>query len=547
MVGPPRGLFATIMHSIRPARSSRSLSRSLSQTFKEFSESSKAGGIVLIACTLLSLAIANSALGPAYLGFWHQYVAGLSIEHWVNDALMAIFFLLIGLELERELVNGELSDLRNAMLPMLAAAGGIAVPALIHFGLNGGSATQAGVGIPMATDIAFALGVLALLGSRVPASLKIFLTALAVMDDLGAIVVIALFYSTDLSFLYLLGALAVFAGLLAMNRVLRVMALLPYLAGGALMWFLMLKSGVHATIAGVLLAFAIPFSPKEDDAHSPSHQLEHILHKPVTFLILPLFALANTGIVIGTGWATELLGANSMGIMLGLVVGKPVGIFLFTCAAVTLGLCRLPLDLAWRHVLGAGLLGGIGSTMSIFITNLAFTGAPETINASKMAILAASLVAGIAGFTWLKLWGGPLATDHDTETLDFEAPDGPRRIRPRSFAARCAHDRAARWSTRPRPRCRRRRPTRLRSSRCGSGRSSPWPACGRPKSDKRAARQWRRRAPRRPFHCHAAPARRRRCRRSSRVPAGPGRRCGRAPTSSCRHTVRRRPSPAHRI
>lgn len=396
------------------------IERPLSHTFKEFIESSKSGGIVLILCTILSLSIANSSLGPAYLGFWHQYVAGLSIEHWVNDALMAIFFLLIGLELERELYNGELSDLRNAMLPMLAAAGGIAVPALIHFGLNGGTATQAGVGIPMATDIAFALGVLALLGKRVPASLKIFLTALAVMDDLGAIVVIALFYTSDLSFLYLLGALAVFAGLVAMNRLLRVMALLPYLLGGALMWFLMLKSGVHATIAGVLLAFAIPYSSKEDDAASPSHRLEHILHKPVTFLILPVFALANTGIVIGAGWAAELLSANSLGIMLGLVAGKPVGIFLFSFAAVALGLCRLPLDLAWRHILGAGLLGGIGFTMSIFITNLAFTGAPDAINASKMAILAASLVAGIAGFTWLKFLGGPTAADHDPDTLDFD-------------------------------------------------------------------------------------------------------------------------------
>ncbi|KFI08669.1 Na+/H+ antiporter NhaA [Massilia sp. BSC265] len=402
------------------------IERPLSQTFKEFTESSKAGGIILILCTLVSLGVANSTFGPAYIGFWHQYVAGLSIEHWVNDALMAIFFLLIGLELERELYNGELSDLRNAMLPMLAAAGGIAVPALIHFGLNGGTATQAGVGIPMATDIAFALGVLALLGSRVPASLKIFLTALAVMDDLGAIIVIALFYTTDLSFLYLLGALAVFAGLMTMNRVLRVMALLPYLVGGALMWFLMLKSGVHATIAGVLLAFAIPYSSKEDDAKSPSHRLEHILHKPVTFLILPIFALANTGIIIGAGWTTELLSANSLGIILGLVAGKPVGIFLFSFAAVSLGLCRLPLDLAWRHILGAGLLGGIGFTMSIFITNLAFVGANETINASKMAILVASLVAGVAGFVWLKLLGAPLATDTDTNTLDFEAPDTAR-------------------------------------------------------------------------------------------------------------------------
>ena len=393
------------------------IERPLSLSFKEFFESSKAGGVVLILCTLLSLTIANSSLGPAYLGFWHHYLAGLSIEHWVNDALMAIFFLLIGLELKRELVNGELSDLKNAMLPMLAAAGGIAVPAMIHFGLNTGTATQAGVGIPMATDIAFALGVLALLGSRVPASLKIFLTALAVM---------ALFYTAELSFLYLLGALAVFAGLLALNRVLRVMALLPYLVGGALMWFLMLKSGVHATIAGVLLAFTIPYSSREDDAESPSHRLEHILHKPVTFLILPIFALANTGIIIGAGWETELLSANSLGIILGLVAGKPVGIFLFSFAAVALGLCRLPLDLAWRHIVGAGLLGGIGFTMSIFITNLAFVGAGDAINASKMAILVASLVAGIAGFTWLKLLGGPLATDRDTDTMDFEAPEASR-------------------------------------------------------------------------------------------------------------------------
>lgn len=402
------------------------IERPLSLSFKEFFESSKAGGIILILCTIVSLSIANSTLGPAWLGFWHQYIAGLSIEHWVNDALMAIFFLLIGLELKRELVNGELSDLKNAMLPMLAAAGGIAVPALIHFGLNGGTPTQAGVGIPMATDIAFALGVLALLGNRVPASLKIFLTALAVMDDLGAIVVIALFYTAELSFLYLAGALAVFAGLLALNRVLRVMALLPYLVGGALMWFLMLESGVHATIAGVLLAFTIPYSSREDDAESPSHRLEHVLHKPVTFLILPVFALANTGIIVGAGWETELLSSNSLGIIAGLVVGKPVGIFLFSSAAVALGLCRLPLDLAWRHILGAGLLGGIGFTMSIFITNLAFVGAGDTINASKMAILVASLVAGIAGFTWLKLLGGPLATDRDTDTLDFEADEPPR-------------------------------------------------------------------------------------------------------------------------
>lgn len=401
------------------------IEKRLSRTFKEFTQSSKAGGIVLMLCALLSMALANSPLGEGYLGFWRMNVAGMSIEHWVNDALMAVFFLLIGLELERELYNGELSDLRNALLPILAAAGGIAVPALIHFVLNGGSATQAGIGIPMATDIAFALGVLALLGSRVPASLKIFLTALAVMDDLGAIIVIAVFYTAELSLIYLAAALGVFAALLLMNRMLRIMALLPYLLGGALMWFLMLKSGVHATIAGVLLAFAIPYSAVQDDAKSPSHRLEHVLHKPAAFLILPIFALANTGVLIGTGWAQELLSANSLGILLGLLVGKPLGIVLFSFAAVTLGLSRLPLDLAWRHVLGAGLLGGIGFTMSIFITNLAYTGQGDVINASKMAIVVASLSAGLIGFAWLKLMGAPLASDPDPDTMDFDDEAAP--------------------------------------------------------------------------------------------------------------------------
>jgi NhaA family Na+:H+ antiporter len=405
--------------------------KQLSATFKRFLHSRKAGAVLLILCTLASLAIANSAWSEGYLGFWHYRVAGLSVELWVNDALMAIFFLLVGLELERELYNGELSDLRNAMLPIVAAAGGIAIPALTHFMLNGGTATQAGIGIPMATDIAFALGVLSLLGSRVPASLKVFLTALAVMDDLGAIVVIAVFYTADLSFLYLLGSLAVFAGLLFMNRVLRVMALLPYLIGGALMWLLMLKSGVHATIAGVLLAFAIPYSTKQDDAESPSHRLENALHTPVAFLILPVFALANTGIVIGSGWTEQLLSNNSLGILLGLVLGKPVGILAFSFAAVAAGVCRLPLDLAWRHIFGAGLLGGIGFTMSIFITNLAYTGQADIITSSKMAILIASLTAGIIGFVWLKIMGAPLASDPDPDTMDFD--DTPVRFstRPR--------------------------------------------------------------------------------------------------------------------
>lgn len=379
--------------------------RPLSATFQRFFGSEKSAALFLIVFTAASLLLANSPAGPSYLQFWQREVGGLSIEHWVNDALMAIFFLLIGLELERELYSGELSDFRNALLPIFAAAGGIAIPALIHLSLNAGTATQPGIGIPMATDIAFALGVLALVGSRVPASLKVFLTALAVMDDLGAIIVIAFFYTEKLLLGYLAAALGVFALLVFANRALRIVRLLPYLIGGAVMWFLMLKSGIHATIAGVLLAFAIPYSSRQDDEESPSHRLEHVLHKPVAFFILPIFALANTGVVIPQDWNLDLTSSNSLGIALGLLLGKPIGIFALSFAAVSLGLCRLPADLGWKHVIGAGLLGGIGFTMSIFITNLAFVGQPSEINSSKIAILAASLLAGALGFLWLKLFG----------------------------------------------------------------------------------------------------------------------------------------------
>ncbi|MGB2912348.1 MAG: Na+/H+ antiporter NhaA [Pyrinomonadaceae bacterium] len=397
--------------------------RKLSRSFQAFFQSEKSSGILLIVCTVASLVVTNSALGAGYLGFWQSYYGGLSVEHWVNDALMAIFFLLIGLELERELYNGELSNFKNALLPIFAALGGVAFPALIHFVLNRGTDAQAGIGIPMATDIAFALGVLAILGSRVPASLKIFLTALAVIDDLFAIVVIAIFYTAKLTILYLAGSLAVFVVLLILRRYFRVMRLLPYLVGGVLMWFLMLKSGVHATIAGVLLAFTIPFSAKEDDEDSPSHKLEHFLHTPVAFIILPIFALANTGIIIGADWYQSLSTANSSGIIFGLLTGKPVGILFLSFIAVTAGFCRLPLDLNWKHISGAGLLGGIGFTMSIFITNLAFTGNAAAINASKMAILLASLTAGTIGFLWLRLIGKPTEIDDDPDTMDFDMTD----------------------------------------------------------------------------------------------------------------------------
>ena len=376
----------------------------LSRTFNNFFESEKSSGIFLIFCTLVSLALANSSLGNGYLSFWHIHIAGLTMEHWVNDGLMAIFFLFVGLELERELYNGELSNLKNALLPMTAALGGIGVPASIHFMLNAGTPTQAGTGIPMTTDIAFALGVLAILGSRVPASLKIFLTALAVIDDLGAVIVIALFYTAQFSLAYLASALGVFVLLLVLNRVFKVMSVPLYLLGGALMWFFMFKSGVHATISGVLLAFALPFSAKSEDKESPSHRLENFLHKPVAFIILPLFSLANTGLIIGPEWQESLSSTNSLGIIAGLVIGKPVGITLACFLAIATNICRLPSDLKWSHIFGAGLLGGIGFTMSIFIANLAFFGKADIVDASKLAILLSSLSSGILGFLWLKLF-----------------------------------------------------------------------------------------------------------------------------------------------
>lgn len=377
----------------------------LTKLFTEFFEIEKASGIILILCTVTSIAIANSSFGAGYLEFWHTRIGiegdaislKYSLEHWVNDGLMAIFFLLIGLEIERELYIGELANPKNAILPIVAAIGGMATPALLHFLLNRGTETQWGIGIPIATDIAFALGVLALLGNKVPVSLKIFLTALAIIDDLGAIVVIAIFYVDDFSLVYLVKALAIFSGLLILNR-LRVHRLAPYLIPGAFMWYFTLKSGIHPTIAGVLLAFAIPFG--RGDEESPSYKLQHFLHKPVAFIVMPLFALANTGIVLTGQWMEGLMSANSLGIFTGLVVGKALGISLFSLLAVKVGLSRLPSDVSWRHIIGAGFLGGIGFTMSIFITLLAFEN-PQIIQASKISILISSLVAGGLGFLLL--------------------------------------------------------------------------------------------------------------------------------------------------
>ncbi len=383
----------------------------LSRLFKEFMENEQASGILLIACTVVSILIANSAFGRDYLDFWHMKVGleagGLdlkhSLEHWINDGLMAVFFLLIGLEIERELYVGELSDFKNATLPLFAALGGMVCPALFHFLMNRGLETQPGIGIPMATDIAFALGVLALVGKNVPASLKIFLTALAIVDDLGAIVIIAVFYVGYFSFMYLALSLGVFALLILFNR-LGVKHLFFYLIPGCFMWYFMLKSGVHATIAGVLLAFAIPFRNGEQE--SPSTRLQHALHKPVAFFIMPLFALANTGIVLSGNWFEGLITSNSLGIFTGLFLGKPIGIVLFALASLKLGLSQLPDDLSLRHMVGAGFLGGIGFTMSIFITLLAF-GNPDLVQESKIAILVTSFLAGLTGFLILKTGSRP--------------------------------------------------------------------------------------------------------------------------------------------
>ena len=371
----------------------------LTKLYKEFFSSEKAGGLLLIAATALSLVLANSAWQTSYIQIWNTDLAGHSIVHWINDGLMAIFFLLIGLELERELYRGELSNIKNATLPIFGALGGMLIPAGIFLLFTFGTVAQPGVGIPMATDIAFAIGILSLLGNRVPSSLKIFLTAFAIMDDLGAIIIIALFYSSSIDAGNLLISLGIFGALLLLNR-LKVQNLLPYLAGGIAMWYFMLNSGVHATITGVLLAFAIPFG--NGGERSPSYLLQHLLHKPVAFLILPLFALANTSIAFGSEWYQGLIDANSLGIIAGLVIGKPLGIWLFSFIGVGLGLCVLPKGLRWQNILGAGFLGGIGFTMSIFISLLAFDNA-TMVNNSKIAILVASFLAGTIGFLFLHL------------------------------------------------------------------------------------------------------------------------------------------------
>lgn len=372
----------------------------VTQVYKDFFESEKLGGLILLVCTITSLLLANSAFGESYHHFWLNEFSGKSIEYWINDGLMTIFFLLIGLELEREIYQGELSNIKDALLPIFAAIGGMAIPAGIYLAFNFNTVTQSGAGIPMATDIAFAIGILSLLGNRVPLSLKIFLTALAVIDDLGAILIIAIFYTKTILWSNLAMALGLFVFLYVLGKYFKVKNLLPYLIGGVFMWYFMLHSGVHATITGVLLAFAIPFG--NGGTKSTSYILQHILHKPVAFIILPIFALANTAIVMNGNLAEVVTENYSLGVALGLVVGKPLGIFILTFLVVKIGWCQLPSDMNWKSVLGVGFLGGIGFTMSIFITLLAFDN-PIIINNTKLIIVLSSLIAGVFGFLFLKI------------------------------------------------------------------------------------------------------------------------------------------------
>lgn len=371
--------------------------RRVLRPIRELSESGKLAGLLLIFATVVSLGLSNSALSPQYLAFWDLHlgfgVLDKSLAHWVNDGLMAIFFFLVGLEIKREVLDGELSEPRQALLPALAAIGGVAAPALIHLAWTVGTPGSTGWAIPTATDIAFSLGILALLGKRVPASLRIFLTALAIIDDLLAVLIIALFYSGSLHLAFLGGAAAVFAILLLLNK-LRVRPLGIYLALGGLLWFFVLESGIHATVAGVLLALTIPQHRIEG--------IEHVLQRPVNFLLLPIFALCNTAIVLNGGLGPMLGAPVALGIGLGLLLGKPLGIVGTVALLVRLGAAKLPAEVNWWQMVGLGFTAGIGFTMAIFIATLAYRD-PQAVDMAKLAVLLGSAAAALvgAGVLWL--------------------------------------------------------------------------------------------------------------------------------------------------
>ncbi|MFC3559316.1 Na+/H+ antiporter NhaA [Pedobacter jamesrossensis] len=372
------------------------------EVFQRFFKSGQVGGFLLLICVAISLLIANTASKESFetflqvkLGFG---MVNYSILAWINDALMAIFFLLVGLEIKRELVEGELSSLKSAALPVIAALGGMLVPALIYFLFNKNHETASGWGIPMATDIAFALAIIAMLGKSVPTSLKIFLAALAIVDDLGAILVIAIFYTNQIHFEYLAMAGGVLA-LLALMNYFGVKNLVFYLIPGIFLWYFIHHSGIHATIAGVLLAFTIPTN--ETDVLSPLEKLEHALTTPVNYLIMPVFALANTNITFQKEMISGLVSPLGLGIIIGLFAGKTIGVTFFSWLAVKLKWADLPTGAGWKHILGLGMLAGIGFTMSIFIALLSFSDELH-ISEAKFAILTASIISGLLGFVFLK-------------------------------------------------------------------------------------------------------------------------------------------------
>jgi Na+:H+ antiporter, NhaA family len=390
-----RGLFW-------PQGDRMSLPERLSASIKEFLDSEAAGGLVLMAAAALALIIANSPFAPAYFDVLRAYVGGLSVLHWINDALMAVFFLLVGLEIKREFIGGELATWPQRALPAFAAFGGMVIPALFYVALNYASPqTLRGWAIPSATDIAFALGILALLGNRVPVSLRIFLAALAIIDDLGAVIIIAVFYTAEIH-LWALGGVALVAAALVGLNLAGVKRLALYLPLGAALWFFMYESGVHATLSGVVLALTIP---TDQSGHSPLHRLEHALQKWVAFAIVPLFGFANAGVSLAGVSLAALAHPVTLGVAAGLFLGKQIGVFAATRLAVISGITEAPREATWAQVYGVSILCGVGFTMSLFIGLLAFPGDEATADAVKIGVLLGSLVSGLAGAGVL-VWAG---------------------------------------------------------------------------------------------------------------------------------------------
>lgn len=380
----------------------------IQSTLRRFLDNEASGGLVLMAVAALAIVVANSPLTEAYFHGLHAYIGPLSVQHWVNDALMALFFLLVGLEIKREMLDGQLSSWSRRVLPGAAAAGGMLFPALIYVGLNWSNPSALrGWAIPTATDIAFALGVISLFGSRVPSSLKIFLAALAIIDDLGAVIVIALFYTADLNLMALGGAAIVLAALYGLNRA-KIAALWPYLALGLALWMLVFASGIHATLAGVMLALMIPLkltpgAPEALPRESPLHRLENGLHKPVAFVIVPIFGFANAGVSLaGVSW--DLFAEPlTMGVATGLMLGKLIGVVGTVTLLVKLGLAQLPAKASWGQMTGTALLCGIGFTMSLFIGLLAFDD-PAVQDRVKIGILIGSILSGVLGSALLAIF-----------------------------------------------------------------------------------------------------------------------------------------------